>query len=224
RAPTIVSIGGLKVSEYFELSERLNGVLGVAGLEINISCPNLEAGGLEIGADPKTVESVVRGVVDRFEGPVIVKLTPNVTSITEIARAAEAGGATALSAINTFSGMVVDVESRRTVTGTMTGGVSGPAIRPMAVRMVWQVSNAVAIPIIGMGGITSALDALSFILAGASGVAVGTANFTHPTTMIEIIVGLGRFLDEHRVEQITDLIGQLEPGAMVVSELRKSDS
>ena len=224
RAPTIVSIGGLNVSEYFELAERLNGLPGVGGLEINISCPNLEAGGLEIGADPKTVESAVRGVVDRFSGPVIVKLTPNVTSITEIARAAEAGGATALSAINTFSGMVVNVESRRTVTGTMTGGVSGPAIRPMALRMVWQVSQAVALPIIGMGGITSVVDALSFMLAGASAVAVGTANFTHPTTMIEIIDGLGRFLDEHGMARISDLVGQLEPGAMVVSELRRSGS
>ena len=216
--PTIVSIGGLAVREYFELAARLDGVEGVAALEINISCPNLEAGGLEIGADPRTVEQVVRGVTDRFDGPVIAKLTPNVTSIAEIARASEAGGATAVSAINTFSGMVVDVQARRPVSGTTTGGISGPAIRPMAVRMVWQVANAVGIPVIGMGGITNAHDALQFILAGATAVAVGTANFTHPATMIEVLRELDASLEENGIRSVSELTGALEPAAVVVTE------
>ncbi|MBI4236317.1 MAG: dihydroorotate dehydrogenase [Chloroflexi bacterium] len=224
RPPIIVSIGGLAVHEYWDLAERLDGVPGVAGLEINISCPNLEAGGLEIGADPHTVEAVVRGVADRFHGPLIAKLTPNVTSIAEIARAAEVGGATALSAINTFSGMVIDVESRRTATGTMTGGLSGPAIRPLAVRMVWQVARAVRIPVIGMGGITNTRDALEFFLAGATAIAVGTANFTRPTTMIEIIRGLSQHLDDQRFDSVTALIGRLEVGALVVTEPRAKAS
>jgi dihydroorotate dehydrogenase (NAD+) catalytic subunit len=219
--PTIVSIGGLAVHEYFELADRLNGVDGVAGLEINISCPNLEAGGLEIGADTRTVEQVVRGVTDRFTGPVIAKLTPNVTSIAEIARASESGGATAVSAINTFSGMVVDVQARRPVSGTTTGGISGPAIRPMAVRMVWQVSNAVTIPVIGIGGINNAHDALEFILAGATAVAIGTANFTHPTTMIEVTHDLLAYLDENGIKHISDLTGSLEATALVVTEPRR---
>ena len=222
--PTIVSIGGLGVSDYWDLAERLNGVPGVAGIEVNISCPNLEAGGLEIGADPPTVELVIRGVTDRFHGPVIAKLTPNVTSIAEIARASEAGGATAVSAINTLSGMVIDVDSRRAATGTMTGGVSGPAIRPIAVRMVWQVSQAVGIPVIGMGGITSARDALEFFLAGATAVAVGTANFTRPTTMLEVIDGLHEYIDEHGLGSILDLRGQLETGAVVAIEPKRASS
>ena len=219
--PIIVSVGGLAVHEYFELAARLNGVPGVAALEINISCPNLEAGGLEIGADPRNVEEVVRGVTDRFDGPVIAKLTPNVTSITEIARASEAGGATAVSAINTFSGMVVDVEARKPISGTNTGGISGPAIRPMAVRMVWGVANAVRVPVIGMGGITNANDALQFILAGATAVAVGTANFTHPTTMIEVIDGLRTYLDEHSIKSVSELTGAMEAGELVVTEPKK---
>ncbi len=217
-SPTIVSIGGLAIHEYFELAARLDGVPAAAALEINISCPNLEAGGLEIGADPRNVEQVVRGVTDRFNGPVIAKLTPNVTSIAEIARAAENGGATAVSAINTFSGMVVDVEARKPISGTNTGGISGPAIRPMAVRMVWQVAHAVGIPVIGMGGITNANDALQFILAGATAVAVGTANFTRPTTMIEVIDGLQTYVDEQSIPSITDLTGAMEAGELVVTE------
>ena len=219
--PTIVSIGGLAIHEYFELAARLNGVPGVAALEINISCPNLEAGGLEIGADPRNVEDVVRGVTDRFHGPVIAKLTPNVTSIAEIARASEAGGATAVSAINTFSGMVVDVEARRPISGTNTGGISGPAVRPMAVRMVWQVANAVRIPVIGMGGITNADDALQFILAGATAIAVGTANFTHPATMVEVVDGLRSYLDERSIGSIAELTGAMEAGEIVVTEPKK---
>ena len=217
-SPVIVSIGGLAVDEYDRLAERLNGEPGVAGLEVNISCPNLEAGGMEIGASPVNVERVLRGVSDRFDGPVIAKLTPNVTSIADIARASEQGGATAISAINTLSGMVIDVDNRRTVTGTMTGGVSGPAIRPIAVRMVWQVCSAVSIPVIGAGGITSARDALEFILAGATAVAIGTANFTRPTTMLDVINGLRQYIDTHNLTGISDIRGHLEEGMRVAIE------
>ena len=223
-APIIVSIGGLAPGEYDALAERLNGELGVAGLEVNISCPNLEAGGLEIGSDPHMVERVIRGVSDRFHGPVIAKLTPNVTSIGDIARASEAGGATAISAINTFSGMVIDVEARRTATGTMTGGVSGPAIRPMAVRMVWQACRAVSLPVIGIGGISSTRDAIEFILAGATAIGIGTANFTRPMTMHDIITGLGQYVDDNDLNSILDIRGQLQEGALNAIEPRSNSA
>ena len=146
------------------------------------------------------------------------KLTPNITSIADIARASEQGGATAISAINTLSGMVIDVDNRRTVTGTMTGGISGPAIRPIAVRMVWQVCSAVSVPVIGIGGITSARDALEFILAGATAIAVGTANFTRPTTMLDVINGLRQYIDTHNLTGISDIRGHLEEGMRVAIE------
>jgi dihydroorotate dehydrogenase (NAD+) catalytic subunit len=208
-SPTIVSIGGLGIREYWDLAARLNRVPGVAGIEINISCPNLEAGGLEIGANPEHVAEVVHGVVQRFEGPVIAKLTPNVTRISEIALAAEAGGATAISAINTFVAMAIDVRQRRPVTGTPTAGISGPAIKPMALRMVWETARAVRVPVIGMGGIANAQDAVEFLLAGATAVAIGTANFTRPTAMHDTIAGLSRFLDEERVGNVRELVGAL---------------
>jgi dihydroorotate dehydrogenase (NAD+) catalytic subunit len=209
RPPTIVSIGGLSIREYWELAERLNGVAGVAGLELNVSCPNLEAGGLEIGASPENVARVVHGVVQRFDGPVIAKLTPNVTRINEVALAAEEAGATAISAINTFVAMAIDVRARRPLTGTPTAGISGPAIKPMALRMVWETARTVRVPVIGMGGIGSAEDALEFILAGASAVAIGTANFTRPTAMHDTIAGLSRFLDDEGVGDLRELIGAL---------------
>jgi dihydroorotate dehydrogenase (NAD+) catalytic subunit len=209
RPPIIVSIGGLSIHEYWDLAARLNGVRGVAGLELNVSCPNLEAGGLEIGASPENVADVVRGVVQRFAGPVIAKLTPNVTRIADVALAAEEGGATAISAINTFVAMGIDVRTRRPVTGTPTAGISGPAIKPMALRLVWETARAVRLPVIGMGGISNAQDALEFILAGASAVAIGTANFTRPTAMHDTIAGLSRFLDDEGVGDVRELIGAL---------------
>jgi dihydroorotate dehydrogenase (NAD+) catalytic subunit len=209
RPPIIVSIGGLSIREYWDLAARLNGVRGVAGLELNVSCPNLEAGGLEIGASPENVAEVVRGVVQRFAGPVIAKLTPNVTRIADVALAAEEGGATAISAINTFVAMAIDVRTRRPVTGTPTAGISGPAIKPMALRLVWETTRAVRLPVIGMGGIANAQDALEFILAGASAVAIGTANFTRPTAMHDTIAGLSRFLDDEGVGDVRELIGAL---------------
>jgi dihydroorotate dehydrogenase (NAD+) catalytic subunit len=209
RVPTIVSIGGLSIQEYWDLAARLDGVPGVAALEVNISCPNLEAGGLEIGANPRHVAAVVEGVVRRFDGPVIAKLTPNVTRIADIARAAEDAGATAISAVNTLVAMAIDVRSRRPRTGTPTAGISGPAIKPIALRMVWEVARTVRVPVIGMGGISNAEDALEFILAGATAVAIGTANFARPTAMHETIRGLRDFLDAEGIGHLRELVGAL---------------
>lgn len=208
--PTIVSVGGLRVDEYFAVVDGLAGTPGVAALELNVSCPNLEAGGLEIGAVPATVEQVVRGVVDRSPLPVIAKLTPNVTSIADVARAAEAGGATAISAINAVLAMAVDARTRRATIGGTTAGLTGPAIKPIGLRCVWQVAHAVRIPVIGIGGIASADDAIEYLLAGATAVQIGSATFTRPDTMLTVIDGLERYLADHGHASIGDLVGGLE--------------
>jgi dihydroorotate dehydrogenase (NAD+) catalytic subunit len=205
--PLIVSIGGLSIAAYFEVAERLAGVPDIAAFEVNVSCPNLEAGGLEIGAVPDVVEAVVRGVVERVDTPVIVKLTPNVTSVAAIARAAEAGGAAALTAVNALMGMAIDGRTRRTRTGTPTAGFTGPAIKPVALRCVWQVAQAVAIPVIGVGGIATVDDAVEFLLAGATALQVGSATFTRPDTMLTILAGLEARLLEDGVGAVRDLIG-----------------
>lgn len=212
-APTIVSIGGLTVEEYFQVAERMAGVDGIAAFEVNISCPNLEAGGLEIGAIPETVERVIRGVVDRALVPVIAKLTPNVTSIASIARAAEAGGATALSAVNALQGMAIDARTRQAKIGATTAGLTGPAIKPVALRCVWQASRAVSIPVIGIGGIATVDDAIEFFLAGATAVQVGSATFTRPDTMLRIIDDLLARLDDDGIGNVSELVGRLETGA-----------
>ena len=210
--PTIVSIGGLTVEEYFTAADRLAGVDGIAAFEVNISCPNLEAGGLEIGAVPETVERVIRGVVDRSTVPVIAKLTPNVTSVAAIARAAEAGGATALSAVNALQGMAVDVARRRARIGATTAGLTGPAIKPVALRCVWQASRAVSIPVIGIGGIASVDDAIEFLLVGATAVQVGSATFTRPDTMVGIVEALPGRLMEMGLGDVAELVGTLGTG------------
>jgi dihydroorotate dehydrogenase (NAD+) catalytic subunit len=210
--PTIVSIGGLTVEEYFTAAARLAGVDGIAAFEVNISCPNLEAGGLEIGAVPEIVERVVAGVVERSPVPVIAKLTPNVTSVAAIARAAEAGGATALSAVNALQGMAIDVVTRRARIGATTAGLTGPAIKPVALRCVWQASRAVSIPVIGIGGIASVADAIEFLLAGATAIQVGSATFTRPDTMIRIVDELPERLTALNVGDVRDLVGALETG------------
>lgn len=212
RPPTIVSIGGLSIEEYFDVADRLADVPHVAALELNISCPNLEAGGLEIGANPHHVERVVRGVVDRVQVPVISKLTPNVTSITDIARASEAGGAAAVTAINAIVGMAVDLRGRRTQLGNNTGGLTGPATKALALRMVWQVARAISLPVIGVGGICTAEDALEFLVVGATAVQVGTATFTRPDTMLRIISGLRAWLAREGVADVRELIGSLQTG------------
>lgn len=207
RPPVIVSIGGLTPGEYFDLAERLTDVPGIAALEVNVSCPNLEAGGLEIGAEPKLVEKVIQGVVDRVRLPVISKLTPNVTSIADIARASEAGGASAISAINTLMGMTIDVRSGVSRLGTQTGGLSCPATKAIALRMVWQVAGAVSLPVIGIGGICTAEDALEFLAVGAAAVQIGTATFTRPDTMLKVLADLRMWLSAEGVLDIRERVG-----------------
>lgn len=202
----IVNVCGRTTEDYIDVVEKL-GHEQVDLLEINISCPNVKHGGIAFGQDPKAVEAITREVKKVAKQPVIMKLSPNVTDITEMAKAAEAGGADALSLINTLTGMQIDIERQKFVLANKTGGLSGPAIKPVAVRMVYQVANAVKIPIIGMGGIASAKDAIEFILAGATAVSVGTANFNNPNATIEVIEGIEDYMRRHGVEDINQLIG-----------------
>jgi dihydroorotate dehydrogenase (NAD+) catalytic subunit len=213
RPPTIVSLGGLSESEYFVVAERLADVPGIAGFEVNVSCPNLEAGGHELGAVPAAVERVIRGVVDRVQVPVLAKLTPNTTSVADIARAAEAGGAAGLTAINAVLGLAVDARKRHARIGTTTAGLTGPAIKPIALRCVWQAARAVSIPVVGVGGICTVEDAVEFLLAGATAIQVGSATFTRPDTMTRMVEGLGAWLAEEGIARVGDLTGALEVGA-----------
>ncbi len=203
----IVNVCGHSSEEYCEVVERLAEEKRVDMLEINISCPNVRCGGIAFGQDPRAVEAITREVKQRAKQPVIMKLSPNVTDITEIARAAEAGGADAVSMINTLTGMKIDTERRTFAVANRTAGVSGPAVHPIAVRMVYQTAQAISIPIIGMGGIVTAEDALEFILAGATAVAVGTANFRNPTATLEVIDGIANYMERHKVADINELIG-----------------
>jgi dihydroorotate dehydrogenase (NAD+) catalytic subunit len=206
--PVVVSIGGLGVSEYWTVVEEL-GPAGHAALEVNVSCPNLEQGGLEIGTDSRLVEQVVAGVVERTDVPVLVKLSPAVTSIADMARAAEHAGASAVTVANSFPGLVVDAYARRPALGNGIGGTSGPAIKPLALRLVWQAARAVSIPVIGCGGITSALDVVEFLVAGASAVQVGTATFSRPYAMVEMLRDLARLCEHWRIDRISDVVGTL---------------
>ncbi len=202
----IVNVCGKTIEDYIEVVERL-GDEPVDLLEINISCPNVKEGGIAFGQDPKVVEAITREVKKYAKQPVIMKLSPNVTDIVVMAKAAEAGGADILSLINTITGMKIDIERQTFVLANKTGGMSGPAIKPVAVRMVYQVAQAVKIPIIGMGGIMTAEDAIEFILAGATAVAVGTANFRNPTATVECVKGIEEYMKRHGVEDIKDLVG-----------------
>ncbi len=205
----IVNICGKTIEDYIEVVERL-GDEPVDLLEINISCPNVKEGGIAFGQDPKAVEAITREVKKYAKQPVIMKLSPNVTDIVVMAKAAEAGGADILSLINTITGMKIDIERQTFVLANKTGGMSGPAIKPVAVRMVYQVAQAVKIPIIGMGGIMTAEDAIEFILAGATAVAVGTANFRNPTATVECVKGIEEYMKRHGVEDIKDLVGMVK--------------
>lgn len=202
----IVNVCGKTTADYVETVERL-GETDVDMLEINISCPNVKEGGIAFGQNPKSVEEITKAIKAKAKQPIIMKLSPNVTDITETARAAQAGGADALSLINTLTGMKIDIERQTFALANKTGGLSGPGIKPVAVRMVYQVANAVDLPIIGMGGIRTATDALEFILAGATMVAVGTANFVNPYTTVEVIDGIEDYMKRHGVEDIHSLIG-----------------
>ena len=202
----IVNVCGKSTEDYCEVVERLADE-PVDLLEINISCPNVKEGGIAFGQNPKAVEAITKEVKKYAKQPVIMKLSPNVTDITEMARAAEAGGADVVSLINTITGMKIDINRRTFALANKTGGMSGPAVKPVAVRMVYQVANAVKIPIIGMGGIASAEDALEFIMAGATAVSVGTANFINPYATQEVVDGMAAFLERQKVEDINELIG-----------------
>lgn len=205
----IANICGESIEEYVELTRRLSDYPRLDALELNISCPNVAKGCITFGSDPEQTEAVTRAVVEATKLPVIVKLSPNVTSIATMARAAESGGAAALSIVNTFVALAIDVKTRRPKLANVTGGLSGPAIRPLAVRMVWEAWNAVEIPIIGMGGISTSNDALEFIIAGAAAISVGTANFVNPTAPVEILEGIEAYLREGGVASLAELTGSL---------------
>jgi dihydroorotate dehydrogenase (NAD+) catalytic subunit len=206
----LVNVCGDTVDEYAEVTRVLDGAPGVAGLEINISCPNVKKGGMAFGGDPVLTHEVVSAVRKATRLPVIPKLSPNVADITVFARAAEEAGADALSCINTLLGLAVDVETRRPKLAFGTGGLSGPAIRPIAVRMTWQVARAVRIPVIGIGGISSASDVLEFMIAGARAVQIGTANFVDPGVYDRVLVGLREYLVRHAIEDVGALVGTLQ--------------
>lgn len=203
----IVNVCGHSTEEYLDVVERLADEPRVDMLEINISCPNVKEGGIAFGQDPKAVEAITKAVKAKAKQPIIMKLSPNVTDITVMAKAAEAGGADCLSLINTLTGMKIDIERQTFAIANKTGGLSGPAVKTVAVRMVYQVANAVKIPIIGMGGICTAEDAMEFILAGATAVSIGTANFANPYTTVEVIDGIEAYMRRHGVEDINELIG-----------------
>ena len=205
----IVNVCGKSTEEYCEVVERLAGE-DVDMLEINISCPNVKEGGIAFGQDPKAVEAITREVKKHAKQPVIMKLSPNVTDITEMAKAAEAGGADVLSLINTLTGMKIDINKRTFALANKTGGMSGPCLKPVAVRMVYQTARAVKLPIIGMGGICSAEDALEFILAGATAVSIGTANFTNPYATVETVRGIEDYMKKNKIQDIQSLIGVVE--------------
>ena len=205
----IVNISGSTVEEYGVLAEMLD-VPGVAAIELNVSCPNVREGGIVFGTDPEAASAVVREAKAHTRKPVIIKLSPNVTDIVQMAKAVEAAGADAISLINTLMGMEIDIERRQPVLGNVTGGLSGPCVKPVALRMVYQVSRAVKVPIIGMGGISCWQDAVQFFLAGADAIAVGTANFANPAVTMEICEGLEKYLESHGLKNITELVDWLE--------------
>jgi dihydroorotate dehydrogenase (NAD+) catalytic subunit len=206
----VVNVAGSTVEEYVAVSRRLDACNGVDALEINISCPNVKVGGISFGADPKLAFEVLSAVRKATTLPLIAKLTPNVTDIAPIARAAEEAGADALSLINTLYGMAVDVGTRKPLLGNVTGGLSGPAIKPVALAMVWRAASAVGIPVIGIGGIMSAMDVLEFIIVGATAIQVGTANFVDPGCPVRIVEELGRYCVEQGVRRISELVGTLD--------------
>lgn len=208
--PVFTNIYGKSISDYALLAARIDELKEIAGIEVNISCPNVKAGGLAFGVVPETAAEVIKAVRKATSKPLMVKLSPNVTDITQIARAVEGAGADSLSLVNTITGMSIDIETRRPKLANITGGLSGPAIKPVALRMVWQVAQSVNIPVIGVGGIVCAEDAIEFLIAGAAAVQVGTANFVNPHATIDIIEGIEGFLIERKISSLRDIIGTLE--------------
>ena len=206
----IVNVSGSAIEDYVATAERINALENIPAIELNISCPNVKQGGMAFGVTANGAAEVVSAVRKVYDKTLIVKLSPNVTDITEIARAAEAAGADSVSLINTLLGMAIDAERRRPVLSTVTGGMSGPAVKPIALRMVWQVAKAVKIPVVGLGGISNGTDAIEFMLAGASAIEVGTANFIDPSVTGKIVDEINAYLDRHGFSSVRDIIGALE--------------
>ena len=207
----IANFSGSSVEDYGIMAEKLD-VDGVDGIEVNISCPNVKEGGIVFGTDPKAAAAVTKEVKAHTSKPVIVKLSPNVTDITVMAKAVEEAGADALALINTLTGMVIDINSWKPLLGNVTGGLSGPAVKPIAVRMVYQVAQVVNIPILGLGGIATAEDAIEFLLAGASTVAVGAENFVHPDAVVRVAEGIDAYLEKHNLSHVSELVGKVQIG------------
>lgn len=206
----IVNVSGSSPEDYAECAARIDQLERIPAIELNISCPNVKDGGMAFGVTCSGAESVVRAVRQRYHKTLIVKLSPNVTDIAEIARAVEAAGADAVSLINTLMGMAIDIERRRPLLSIRTGGLSGPAVKPVALRMVWQVARAVGIPVVGLGGISTPADAIEFLMAGASAIEIGTANFIDPTVTIKVRDGINDWLDRHGCQSVSEIIGCLE--------------
>jgi dihydroorotate dehydrogenase (NAD+) catalytic subunit len=208
--PVIANIYGKTADEYEQLAARIDVVDGIEGIEVNISCPNVKAGGIAFGVDPEAAYGLVRAVRQQTDKPLMVKLSPNVTDIAHMATAVVSGGADCVSLINTITGMAVDVKKRRPKLANITGGLSGPSIKPIALRMVWQVAQAVDVPVVGIGGIATTEDALEFLIAGASAIQVGTANFINPRATMEIIDGIGAFLAQEKISSVRKITGTLQ--------------
>lgn len=206
----IVNVSGSTIEDYVETAEKLNSLEKIPAIELNISCPNVKEGGMAFGTSCLSASQVVSAVRRVYKNELIVKLSPNVTDISEIALAVEAEGADSVSLINTLLGMAINAEKRKPILSTITGGLSGPAVKPVALRMVWQVAKVVKIPVIGLGGIMNAADAIEFMLAGASAIQIGTANFIDPTVSIKVIDGINEYLDRHGFQSVTEIIGALE--------------
>ncbi len=205
----IVNVSGSTIDEYAEVARKINALKKIPAIELNISCPNVKQGGMAFGTCPNAASEVVRAIRKIYEKTLIVKLSPNVTNISEIAVAVEEAGADAVSLVNTFLGMAIDAEKRKPILSTITGGLSGPAIKPIALRMVWQVKKAVKIPVIGLGGIMNATDAIEFMLAGASAIQVGTANFIDPCVSVKIVEGIAEWCERHGVKDISSIVGEI---------------
>ena len=205
----IVNVSGSTLEDYAACAARINELDNIPAIELNISCPNVKAGGMAFGVTVSGAASVVKAVREVYDKTLIVKLSPNVTSVVDIAKACEAEGADSVSLINTLMGMAIDIEKRKPILSIATGGLSGPAVKPVALRMVWQVAKAVNIPVIGLGGISSATDAIEFLMAGATAIQIGTANFLDPTITIKVRDGINQWLDEHNISDVNDIIGSL---------------
>jgi dihydroorotate dehydrogenase (NAD+) catalytic subunit len=212
KVPTFINIWGTTVEEYAEVARRFDALGGVGALELNVSCPNIKAGGAQFGTDLKLLSQVVGACRKATKLPLITKMSPNVVSIAPYAKAAEAAGSDALSIMNSFPAMAIDIETRRPSLANVTGGLTGPCIKPIAIKLVWEAAKAVKIPVIGMGGIQTAGDAIEFLMAGATAVAVGTANFYEPQTALQVIAGLRQFMQQKGIGDVRELIGSVQTG------------